>query len=59
MISPLTEADIAASKIINKLLETGTYPIINEENKNRIYSERKDWETCWIVDPLGRYKRIY
>lgn len=56
--SPLTEADLAASKIINHYLISTTYPIINEEIKNKDYAERKMWETCWIVDPLDGTKEF-
>ena len=56
--SPLTEADLAASKIINNYLIDSPYPIINEEIKNKDYAERKNWETCWIVDPLDGTKEF-
>jgi len=56
--SPLTEADTAANTIINKyLIETGI-PIISEENKNLSYEERKEWNSCWIVDPLDGTKEF-
>lgn len=56
--SPLTEADLAASRIINNYLRDTPYPIINEEIKNKDYAERKMWETCWIVDPLDGTKEF-
>jgi len=56
--SPLTEADLAASKIINNYLTDTPYPIINEEIKNKGYAERQMWETCWIVDPLDGTKEF-
>lgn len=56
--SPLTEADLASSEIINKFLKDTSYPVINEEIKNESYSERKEWETCWIVDPLDGTKEF-
>ena len=56
--SPLTEADLNASKIINNYLIDTPYPIINEEIKNKDYAERKMWETCWIVDPLDGTKEF-
>lgn len=56
--SPLTEADTAANDIIVKhLIETGI-PIISEENKNLDYSKRKNWDKCWIVDPLDGTKEF-
>lgn len=56
--SPLTEADIASISIINNYLETTKIPIIAEETKNRTFSERKKWKTCWIVDPLDGTKEF-
>ncbi|WP_276390816.1 3'(2'),5'-bisphosphate nucleotidase CysQ [Eudoraea chungangensis] len=56
--SPLTEADKAASLIINKHLEPTGIPIINEEIKNKPYNERKSWAKCWIVDPLDGTKEF-
>lgn len=56
--SPLTEADRKANTIINDhLLKTGI-PIISEENKQTDYSIRKEWESCWIVDPLDGTKEF-
>jgi len=34
------------------------HPIISEENKQTDYSIRKDWNTCWIVDPLDGTKEF-
>ncbi|PIB23013.1 3'(2'),5'-bisphosphate nucleotidase CysQ [Maribacter sp. 4G9] len=56
--SPLTEADLAANRIINEYLERTNIPIISEENKNLDFSERKNWDTCWIVDPLDGTKEF-
>jgi len=56
--SPLTEADRASNAIINDFLETTDIPIISEENKEVDYSIRKDWERCWIVDPLDGTKEF-
>ena len=56
--SPLTEADLASSAIINDYLKDSPYPIISEEIKNKSYSERKRWDTCWIVDPLDGTKEF-
>ena len=56
--SPLTEADTAANKVINSILADTPYPIISEENKNSDYNTRKDWEYCWIVDPLDGTKEF-
>ena len=56
--SPLTLADKACNDIINSYLINTEFPIISEENKQLDYSERKNWETCWIVDPLDGTKEF-
>lgn len=56
--SPLTKADLASSKIINTYLKKTQIPIIDEEIKNISFSQRKTWETCWIVDPLDGTKEF-
>ena len=56
--SPLTLADKNANKIINKYLVKSKIPIISEENKILTYEERKNWQQCWIVDPLDGTKEF-
>ena len=56
--SPLTEADKRANDIINSFLIPTQIPIISEENKQIEYSKRKDWKTCWIVDPVDGTKEF-
>ena len=58
--SPLTRADKEANKIICDGLEKLSikYPIISEENKEIPYSERKDFEYVWMVDPLDGTKEF-
>ena len=58
--SPLTEADQAANTIIlEKLLESyPDIPYISEEVKQQDYSERKDWDYCWLIDPLDGTKEF-
>ncbi len=56
--SPLTEADQAANKVIVILLQQTPVPIISEENKQIPYEIRKDWKSCWIVDPLDGTKEF-
>jgi len=56
--SPLTLADKNANKIINKYLIKSKIPIISEENKILNYDERKNWDQCWIVDPLDGTKEF-
>lgn len=56
--SPLTMADEKANVIINSFLKTSDIPIISEENKQIPYSTRKNWHTCWMVDPLDGTKEF-
>lgn len=58
--SPLTRADKEANKIICDGLEKLAiqWPIISEENKEIPYAERKDFEYCWMVDPLDGTKEF-
>ncbi|MBR9913547.1 MAG: 3'(2'),5'-bisphosphate nucleotidase CysQ [Algicola sp.] len=56
--SPLTEADKRANDVINSFLKPTPIPIISEENKQIDYTERKDWDTCWIVDPVDGTKEF-
>lgn len=52
--TPLTEADIAAHDIIDDGLArlTPSIPILSEESTEIPFSERKQWTTYWLVDPL-------
>jgi len=56
--SPLTEADKNANDIINSYLVPTEIPIISEENKRTDFSVRKNWNTCWVVDPLDGTKEF-
>lgn len=56
--SPLTEADKNANAVIMSFLETTSIPIISEENKQTAYNVRKNWTSCWIVDPLDGTKEF-
>ncbi|WP_350288817.1 3'(2'),5'-bisphosphate nucleotidase CysQ [uncultured Croceitalea sp.] len=56
--SPLTMADIASNNAIMDYLNTTNIPIISEENKEIAYADRKDWNECWIVDPLDGTKEF-
>ena len=56
--SPLTIADKKCNDIINSYLIKTDFPIISEESKQLPFDERKDWETCWIVDPLDGTKEF-
>lgn len=52
--SPLTDADMAAHHaIVEKLTAlTPDIPILSEESSKLPYSERSQWQTYWLVDPL-------
>ncbi|WP_281847358.1 3'(2'),5'-bisphosphate nucleotidase CysQ [Olleya namhaensis] len=56
--SPLTEADKRANDIINSYLVNTDFPIISEENKQTDYATRKNWTTCWVVDPVDGTKEF-
>lgn len=56
--SPLTAADTAANTVIMEYLNKIDIPIISEENKQIPYAIRKEWTSCWIVDPLDGTKEF-
>jgi len=56
--SPLTQADKNANDIINSYLIQTEIPIISEENRQTDYQIRKNWDTCWVVDPVDGTKEF-
>ncbi len=52
--SPLTAADLAAHNTICKALAelTPEIPVLSEESAELPYSERRQWSSYWLVDPL-------
>jgi len=56
--SPLTIADLESNRVIMSYLTNTDIPIISEEKKNLDYSERKNWDVCWMVDPLDGTKEF-
>jgi len=58
--SPLTEADLAAHRIIVDLLRelTPALPILSEESRAIPWEERQYWDTYWLVDPLDGTKEF-
>ena len=60
--SPLTLADKKSNAVIidglKQLQVGGELPIISEETKLLPYSERKDWEFFWLIDPLDGTKEF-
>ncbi len=56
--SPLTLADKNSNTIIEKFLLKTNIPILSEEGAKAAYSERKNWEYSWLVDPLDGTKEF-
>ncbi|TQD40754.1 3'(2'),5'-bisphosphate nucleotidase CysQ [Haloflavibacter putidus] len=56
--SPLTIADKKANDAIVEKLKQTDFPILSEEGAKIPYSERKDWEYFWMVDPLDGTKEF-
>ncbi|SHF90492.1 3'(2'),5'-bisphosphate nucleotidase [Salegentibacter echinorum] len=56
--SPLTIADTKANSKIMEFLAPTAIKIISEENRQIAYTHRKNWDACWIVDPLDGTKEF-
>ena len=58
--SPLTSADLAAHRIILEGLQklTPDLPILSEESSQIPFSERRRWDSYWLVDPLDGTKEF-
>jgi len=58
--SPLTTADLASHHCLVDGLEklSPKLPILSEESADIPYSERKQWETYWLIDPLDGTKEF-
>lgn len=56
--SPLTLADKNCNEVIENFLKNSNIPILSEEGSKIPYSERKDWEYSWLVDPLDGTKEF-
>lgn len=54
--SPVTSADLNASRIIASYLEKTTVPIIGEELEKEPFYKRELWKEHWSVDPLDGTK---
>jgi len=57
-LSPVTEADHAAHRIITAHLNPSSIPILSEEGKEVPYQVRKQWKEFWLVDPLDGTKEF-
>jgi len=58
--SPLTKADLAAHNIIVDYLEE-KYPVIpclSEESTGIEFDDRKQWDECFVIDPLDGTKEF-
>ncbi len=54
----LNQADLKAHRAIeNKLADIG-FPILSEDGEEISYTERKDWEYYWLIDPLDGTKEF-
>lgn len=54
--SPLTQADLAANRVIlRELQQTFPWPVLSEETPVE-YAQRQHWTTFWLVDPLDGTK---
>ena len=58
--SPLTLADEASNEVITNRLKIlrPDIPVLSEEGRKIPYSERKNWEYFWCVDPLDGTKEF-
>jgi len=56
--TPVTLADHQADNIISELLEETGIPVLSEEGIHLNYSERKEWKSFWLVDPLDGTKEF-
>ncbi|WP_018869661.1 3'(2'),5'-bisphosphate nucleotidase CysQ [Thioalkalivibrio sp. ALgr3] len=52
--SPLTEADLAAHRVISDGLReiAPQWPVLSEEGQDIPFATRQDWDTYWLIDPL-------
>lgn len=50
--TPITMADRSAHTTIREYLAKTRIPLLSEEGREMLYTERKDWDLFWIVDPL-------
>jgi 3'(2'), 5'-bisphosphate nucleotidase len=56
--SPVTIADQLSSEMIHRALSSTPFPITGEEVAKQPFSERKNWEKSWCVDPLDGTKEF-
>jgi 3'(2'), 5'-bisphosphate nucleotidase len=58
--SPVTKADLASDRIIKSGLSSITpgINVFSEETKDISFTERSQWESLWILDPLDGTKEF-
>ena len=56
--SPVTIADKKADIYIQNALKNTNIPVLSEEGEHAHFDIRKNWEQCWIVDPLDGTKQF-
>jgi len=56
--SPVTQADLASSEIIERMLSKTSFPITSEEMHKTSFEIRKEWKDSWCVDPLDGTKEF-
>ncbi|MBN2596980.1 3'(2'),5'-bisphosphate nucleotidase CysQ [Labilibaculum sp.] len=56
--SPLTIADQRAHQAIVSILDELGIPVLSEEGEHLDYDIRRNWDYCWIVDPLDGTKEF-
>lgn len=58
--SPVTNTDKASNELIVKGLSSlyPNIPLISEETEHTPYEIRKNWEYCWMLDPLDGTKEF-
>lgn len=56
--SPLTKADRLSNTEIVGALDKTAIPVLSEEGRDIPYTERRQWEYLWIVDPLDGTKEF-
>lgn len=56
--TPVTIADKKANDVIVHYLASTEIPVISEESEQLDYNIRKNWNLCWVVDPLDGTKEF-
>jgi len=57
--SPVTEADLASSKVIHNYLKETQIPILGEESVHPEFATRKNWTKKLVCRPTRWDKRVH